>query len=330
MSVIKFTSFFLVGGAGFIGSHFIDALLRDKQVQRVTVFDNFSNGQAWHYQHHAHDARLHIVPGDAKSIEQLTDAMQGHELVMHFASNADIAQAIKNPSIDFNEGIVLTWHVLEAARLTGVKRIIYTSGSGVYGDMGEHASREDQGNLHPVSPYGASKLAGEAFISSYCHMFDMSACVFRFANVVGPRQTHGVAYDFIRRLSVQNENLRILGDGRQRKSYIDIEDIVSAVMLVNERMNGVFDVYNVASDDCISVKEIADIVIESMGITHAVPYEYTGGSKGWPGDVPVVRLNTDKLRALGWHCQHRSADAIRRAAEAMIRQHQPSACTSVT
>lgn len=315
-----FQSFFLVGGAGFIGSHLVDALLQRQDVHQVTLFDNFSNGQPWHYQHHQNDSRLSVIRGDAKSLHALTEAMRGHTVVVHLASNADISKAFEQPSIDFTEGIFLTHQVLEAARLTGVKRLIYTSGSGVYGDLGHSPCLEDQGRMHPISPYGASKLAGEAFISSYCHMFGLTACVFRFANVVGPRQTHGVGFDFIHQLFKNQRQLRILGDGTQSKSYIDVQDIVQAVLLAHEKMQGCFEVYNVATDDVMTVYDIAHTVVNCMGIKYPVSFEFTGGPRGWLGDVPVVRLNTDKIRELGWQCQFNSAEAIQKSAMAMISQ----------
>ncbi|MFI4917958.1 MAG: NAD-dependent epimerase/dehydratase family protein [Legionellales bacterium] len=313
-----FKSFFLVGGAGFIGSHFIDAYLKDSLVQKVTVYDNFSTGKEAHYQQHLHDARFSVVRGEIASSAQLTQAMQGHDVVMHFASNADISKAIASPSIDFHEGIFLTHQVLESARLTGVKRLLYTSGSGVYGDVGDLASSENQGNMHPISTYGASKLAGEAYISSYCHMFGLSACIFRFANVVGPRQTHGVGYDFVNSLSKNQSSLHILGDGSQSKSYIYIQDIVRAVLLANETMQGSFEVYNVATNDAITVYEIAQVVVACMGLENQVSFTFTGGDRGWKGDVPVVRLNTDKMRSLGWDCKYNSEQAITAAAYAML------------
>ena len=313
-----FESFFLVGGAGFIGSHFVDALLKQDSVQKVTIYDNFSNGQEWHYRHHCHDSRLSVIKGEIADSAYLTKAMQGHNVVMHFASNADISKAILDPTIDFKEGLALTHQVLESARLTDVKRLIYTSGSGVYGDVGELASCENQGDLQPISTYGASKLAGEAFISSYCHMFGLTACVFRFANVVGPRQTHGVGYDFVKSLDKNKTIIRILGNGSQSKSYIHVDDIVQAVLLANENMKGHYEVYNVSTDDYITVKEIASIVVECMALDNPVTFEFTGGDRGWHGDVPIVRLNSDKIRALGWSNKYNSAEAINRSAYAMI------------
>ncbi len=322
-----FKSFFLVGGAGFIGSHFLDALLKQNTVHKVTIFDNFSTGRESHYAEHRHDPRLSIIKGDAKDTGLLTQSMKNHEVVMHFASNSDISQAAINPGIDFTEGIFLTWQVLEAARISQVKRIIYTSGSGVYGDMGHLDSIENQGNMHPVSPYGASKLAGEAFISSYCHMFGLTACVFRFGNVVGPRQTHGVGYDFTNRLLKNNTTLRILGNGMQSKSYIHVHDVVQAVFIANKNLKNPFEVYNVATGDYITVCEIAEIIVECMGLKDEVRFEFTGGDRGWNGDVPIVRLNTDKIRALGWNCTHNSRQSIRESVLAMLgAARRPTAC----
>src|SRR6185437_8813943 len=186
---MNFKSYFLVGGAGFIGSHFIDALLERNDIQRVTIYDNFSSGRESHYQHHINNQRLFVIKGDVSDMPHLQQAMQGHEVVMHFASNPDISLAAKDPTVDFTQGVYLTYHVVEAARRNQVKRILYMSGSGVYGDVGINEIQENHGPLIPISTYGASKLFGEAFISSYSHMFDISACIFRFCNVVGPRQT---------------------------------------------------------------------------------------------------------------------------------------------
>jgi UDP-glucose 4-epimerase len=312
-------SFFLVGGAGFIGSHFIDRLLADERVKRVTVYDNFTSGQPWHYEEHLRDRRLRIVGADIHDFAALKEALSGHDAVIHLASNPDIARAISEPDIDFREGTMLTNSVVEAMRQTGVKRILYASGSGVYGDLGETEADEDHGPLEPVSTYGASKLAGEALISAYAHMFGMQGCAFRFGNVVGRRQTHGVGFDFIRRLRQDSTRLHILGDGRQSKSYIHVSDVVSAVLLVHERCTRPFEAFNVATGDYITVTEIANLACECLGLPAGlVKYEYTGGDRGWKGDVPVVRLSIDKIRALGWRPAHTSAEALREAMLAML------------
>jgi UDP-glucose 4-epimerase len=303
--------FFLAGGAGFIGSHFTDRLLASKDVEVVTLFDNFSSGREWHYAHHQGDARLRVIHGDVKDLAALERTMAGHDVVIHLASNPDISRAVTEPDIDFREGTFLTQQILEAMRRSGTKRLLYASGSGVYGDLGEREATEDFGPLTPVSTYGASKLAGEGLIASYCAMFGLTACAFRFGNVVGRRQTHGVGFDFVRRLRQQPDHLRILGDGQQSKSYIYVEDVVEAVLLAHQKASKSFEVYNVATADYITVTDIARLAMAVSGLSEEeVKLEYTGGDRGWKGDVPVVRLNTDRIRGLGWTCGRTSEQAL--------------------
>jgi UDP-glucose 4-epimerase len=301
---------FLVGGAGFIGSHFVDCLLSDGAAC-VTVYDNFSSGRAWHLEPHADDARLTVVEADAADLDALVEAMDGHDIVIHLASNPDIARAMTDPAVDFQEGTVLTHNVVEAMRMSSAKRILYASGSGVYGDLGEREADEDWGPLLPISTYGASKLAGEALISAYCFMFGLSGCVFRFGNVVGPRQTHGVGFDFVRRLIENPSELPILGDGTQSKSYVHVLDVVDAVLLAEREAGHPFDVFNVATGDYITVSEIADLAVDVLGLEDRRPvYRYTGGDRGWKGDVPVVRLNTERIRRLGWSNRYNAREAL--------------------
>lgn len=312
----------VVGGAGFIGSHFTDALLAIPAVNAVTIFDNFSSGREWHYQHHSSNPVLKVVRGDVNNSHLLTMAMAGHDVVIHLASNPDIARAAKDPDIDFREGTVLTRQVLEAMRVTGTRQILYASGSGVYGDSGALEFSEDHGPLLPISTYGASKLAGEALIASYCYMFGLKGCAFRFGNVVGPRQTHGVGFDFVRQLLDHPGELRILGDGSQSKSYIHVEDVVRAVLLAHRRTGQPFAAYNVATGDYITVTEIAKIAAEMLGRNGNTKFTYTGGDRGWKGDVPVVRLNTARIRSLGWECRRNTAEAIRASLAALLPEAQ--------
>jgi UDP-glucose 4-epimerase len=315
----KATRFFVVGGAGFIGAHFVDWLLGEGAAAGVTVYDNFSSGREWHLKEHQADPRLRVVRAEVADLPQLRQAMDGHDVVIHLASNPDIARAATEPDIDFWQGTALTQAVVEAMRVTSAKRILYASGSGVYGDLGTHEISEAQGSLLPISTYGASKLAGEALIASYVFMFGLSGCAFRFGNVVGPRQTHGVGFDFARRLLDDPSQLRILGDGSQSKSYVYISDIVAAVMLAHEQAAAAYDVFNVATPDTITVREIAELAVECVGLLRErVRFEYTGGDRGWKGDVPIVRLNAEKIRGLGWLCRHSSREALRRAMLAMI------------
>jgi UDP-glucose 4-epimerase len=309
----------IVGGAGFIGSHFVDRLLESAETESVTVFDNFSSGREWHLEGRAADPRLRVVRGDASELDSVAGAVAGSDTVIHLASNPDIARAVVEPAIDFDSGTLLTHHVLEAMRLSGTARIVYASGSGIYGDLGEVEVDEDHGPLSPISTYGASKLAGEALISAYCHMFGLSGYVFRFGNVVGPRQTHGVGYDFIRRLSREPSYLRILGDGRQSKSYIHVADVVEAVLVAVTRTAAPVATYNVATGDYMTVAEIASMTLDVMGLDpEGTELEFTESDRGWKGDVPVVRLSTKRLRALGWTNARSTRMAMRAALESVL------------
>jgi UDP-glucose 4-epimerase len=311
---------FVSGGAGFIGSHLVARLLASDERQTVVVFDNFSSGLETHLAPFDGDARLQIVRGDLKDIDAVRRAMAGCDTVFHLAANPDIARAATQPDIDFWEGTYLAHNVVEAMRETGTRKIFYTSGSGVYGENPQVAFAEDYGPLVPISTYAASKIACESLISSYCHMFDLVARVFRFANVVGPRQTHGVGYDFVRRLAADPTRLRILGDGTQSKSYIHVEDILNAVFTADAQSSSRYEVFNVATADYITVREIADLAVEVCGVDPArVTYDFTGGDRGWKGDVPVVRFDCRKLEALGWQNRRTSAEAVR---DAMIAMRQ--------
>ncbi len=319
---------FIVGGAGFIGSHFTDRLLEREDIEALTIFDNFSSGREWHIDDHTTDSRFSVVRGDVGDLSALSEAMSGHQTVIHLASNPDIARAMTEPAIDFAEGTLLTHHVVEAMRLTGARRILYASGSGIYGDLGEVEGTEDYGPLIPVSTYGASKLAGEALISSYCFMFGLTGCVFRFGNVVGPRQTHGVGFDFVRRLDDDSSRLEILGDGRQSKSYVHVSDVVEAVLLAAEHAPLPFAAYNVATGDYITVREIAELAAEVVGIAPGVTeLVFSGGDRGWKGDVPIVRLSTERIRQLGWENRLDTRQALRASLEAMLVENRAGRLT---
>jgi UDP-glucose 4-epimerase len=308
----------VVGGAGFIGGHLVARLLSDPAVERVTVFDNFTSGREEHLARSLGDPRLEVVRGDVKDLPALVDAAAGHDAAIHLASNPDIARAAKEPSIDFDEGTLLTHHVLEALRRASVERILYASGSGVYGDIGEIEADEDRGPLIPISTYGASKLAGEGLIAAYCFMFGLVGRVFRFGNVVGPLQTHGVGLDFVRKLLADPASLPILGDGSQSKSYVHVDDVIEA-MLVASSTDQPYGAYNVATGDYITVAEIADLAVEVVGLEPgSVRYEYSGGDRGWKGDVPIVRLSTERIRALGWAPTRTSREALHESMAALV------------
>lgn len=309
----------IVGGAGFIGSHFVERLLTDQTVEAITVYDNFSSGRHWHLRPFEGDARLSVIRADVEDLATLSSAVRGHETIIHLASNPDIARAATEPAVDFEQGTRLTHNVVEAVRLGGGGRILYASGSGVYGDVGTFEAPEDLGALVPVSTYGASKLAGEALIASYAHMFGLTGCAFRFGNVVGPRQTHGVGYDFVRHLVADQTRLRILGDGLQSKSYVHVDDVVDAVLLAAVAAPLPYAVYNVATRDYPTVRDIAKLAVQVLGLDpESVEFEYSGGDRGWKGDVPVVRLDSRRIRELGWANKRTSSEALTASMESLV------------
>lgn len=313
LSNIKFKArrFFVTGGAGFIGATMCQKLLEQNSVEAVTVIDNFSSGREWHIEKFRSDPRFTLIRGELHNAELLVSSMKTHDCVIHFASNPDIAKAVTDPDIDYRQGTELTRAVVEAARINRVENILYTSGSGVYGDMGEALMTEESGKFEPVSTYAASKIAGEALISAYAHMHGLEARAFRFANVVGPHQTHGVGYDFLKKLLRDSSRLRILGDGNQSKSYIYVDDVVEAMLLALNVSKGPYQVYNVGTGDYVTVNEIAQIAVEVLGLQGgSVRFEYTGGSVGWRGDVAKMRMDSTKISTLGWKRSRGSRQAI--------------------
>jgi UDP-glucose 4-epimerase len=308
----------LIGGAGFIGSHITEALLLEKK--SVTVIDNFCSGTIGHLKNYLSNSSLRIMELNVENTNKLCDAVKGSRVIIHLASNPDIAKAINEPRIDFTQGTILTESVAEAARISNVQKILYASGSGVYGDAGQTLLNENS-PLNPISTYGASKLASEALLSSYSYMFGIETVAFRFANVVGPKQTHGVAYDFIKRLLHDQTRLTVMGDGFQEKAYIHVSDIVSAVLSFSDQQLAYYDVYNVSNRDYLSVNSIAEIVFSVLGLKkHLVDIQYTGGAKGWKADVPVVRLDPTKIEQTGWVAKLTSAEAMLSAVRAMYEE----------
>ena len=312
-------SWCVVGGAGFIGSTLVGRLLAEERVDRVVVLDNLSSGSREMLGGSLGDSRVDLIVGDCGDPEVSSRALEGVDVVVHLASNPDIARAVTEPEIDFSSGTLLTNSVVEAARTQGVNTIVYASGSGVYGDLGDLEIPEDHGPLRPVSTYGASKLAGEALVCAYSHMFGLRGRAFRFANVVGPRQTHGVGYDFLNKLAGDPTRLEILGDGRQSKCYIAIADVLDAILgVIDEPGDLPYEVFNVSTDDALSVDEIAGAACRASGLDPGmVVFEHTGGRGGWNGDVPVVRLDTSRIRSRGWAPKRSSAAAMEWALASM-------------
>ena len=310
--------FFVTGGAGFLGSNLVDTILQ-RRLGPVTVFDNFLTGKRDYLRNWLDSSELAIIEGDGGNFAALVDAIRNHDVVFHLAANSDIARAATDPLVDFDNGTRLTQTLLEAMRTAGVKRVLFSSGSGVYGDIPAKPIPEDYTPMIPISTYGASKLASEALISAYCHMFDLTGTVFRFANVVGPHMTHGVTHDFARRLRADSSHLRIMGDGNQSKPYIHADDVVAAMLLVVSHQTSGYQYYNVGSEDHLLVREIADIVVAEMGLKN-VKYQYTGGARGWRADVPIYRLDTRKVRSLGWNNEMNSREAVTASTRSLLAE----------
>jgi len=306
----------ITGGAGFIGSNMTDRLLNDEK-NEVTIIDNFCSGQMSYIKDHQKNNRFNLIKGDMLDIELLKDIIQGQDFVYHFSANPDIAKGMIQTDLDLKQSIIATYNLMEAMRIHNIKNIVYSSGSGVYGDVGFIETAESFGPLLPISMYGASKLGAEGIISAFCHMFDIQAWIYRFANVVGRRQTHGVGFDFINKLRKNSEMLQILGDGKQSKSYIHISDVIEAMLYTIEKSNDRVNLFNVATYDYITVNEIAKIVIEEMALNNVI-LEHTDGDRGWKGDVPVVRINQRKINNLGWKPKLSSIEAVRLSIKEML------------
>ena len=309
--------YFITGGAGFIGSNITDRLFQTESCQ-VIIFDDFSGGRSAFLKSHFGNPEFKLIEGDVLDSTSLEKAMKGCNFVIHLSANPDIARGSIETDLDIRQSVLGSYNVLEAMRNQGIKQLAFTSGSGVYGDVGSVETAENYGPLFPVSMYGASKLGAEAIISAFCHMFGMTSWFFRFANVVGGRQTHGVGYDFLRKLRKDPGKLVILGNGLQSKSYIHVSDAISAMLIAIRNTDDPVNVFNVATGDYISVNEIAQIVCDEMGLRE-VEFSYTGGERGWTGDVPVVRLNSERIRKLGWRPKYSSAEAVRHSMRELLQ-----------
>ncbi|HPE63060.1 MAG TPA: NAD-dependent epimerase/dehydratase family protein [Methanothrix sp.] len=316
--MIEGRSILVTGGAGFIGSHLVDRLIESN---RVTVLDNFSSGKMEFIEGHIPDSKFRLVEADLLDRRAVEAALEGIDLVIHLAANPDVKIGAEDTRTHLDQNVIATYNLLDSMRKMGVSEIAFTSTSTVYGEAKIVPTPEDYGPLLPISLYGASKLACEALISAFCATFDMRSWIFRFANIVGERGTHGVIVDFIRKLETNPETLEILGSGKQRKSYLLVQDCVEAMIFALEKARDGVNVFNVGSTDSVDVTEIADVVVEKMGL-FGVEYRYTGGvdGRGWKGDVKTMLLSIEALEKLGWSPSRSSREAIEAAAEAVLRR----------
>lgn len=304
----------VTGGAGFIGSHLVSRLMEEGH--EVMVIDNLSGGRMEFIEPYFSDDRFSFVKHDLTE-DRLIRGIKGSDIVFHLAANPDVKLGADDTRVHLRQNVIATYHVLESMRAFGIKDIAFTSTSTVYGEAAVIPTPEDYGPLVPISLYGASKLACEALISAYCGTFEMEAWVYRFANIIGDHGTHGVIYDFINKLREDPARLAILGDGRQSKSYLHVDDCVDAMLFALEKGKGKVNIYNIGSEDRIDVTGIARIVAGEMGLEGA-EFTYTGGDRGWKGDVPLMGLSIEKMKALGWRPKYNSEISVRRCTRALL------------
>jgi UDP-glucose 4-epimerase len=297
----------VTGGAGFIGSNLVDKLLAEGN--EVTVIDNLSSGKMEFIEHHDQDQNFKLIKLDMLELEKLKIAIKGADIVYHLAANPDVRLGEQNTRVHLEQNIIVTYNLLEAMRMNKQQNIVFTSTSTVYGEASIIPTPENYGPLIPISLYGASKLACEALITSYCHTFEMRSWIFRFANIVGERGTHGIIIDFINKLKANPKGLEILGDGQQRKSYIHISDCIDGILFAINNSNEMANIFNIGSSDTINSTQIGELIVKEMGL-HDVKFTYTGGTRGWKGDVPKMLLSIDKLQKLGWNPSHNSKSSV--------------------
>lgn len=306
--------YFVSGGAGFIGSH-----LADRLVQRgeVTVYDNLSSGKSEFVLHHIGEPNFHFIEGDLLDWQKLAESMRDHEVVFHLAANPDARRGIEQTNLDLKQETIATYNVLEAMRLNHIHKMVFASSGTIYGETPVIPLAENYGPVLPISLYGAGKVASEALISAFCHTFDMRSWIFRFANIVGPRATHGVIYDFIHKLNENPNELEILGDGTQEKPYLWVGDCVEGLLFGFSNSDWRVNVFNLGCESTTDVSTIAKLVVKGMG-SGEVRFKYTGGDRGWKGDVPQVRLDVGKMKKLGWEAKLTSDQAVERAVGEII------------
>jgi UDP-glucose 4-epimerase len=306
----------ITGGAGFVGSHLSDLLV--SKDYDVVALDNLSMGTIKNINHLAKHKKFEFIKEDLLHLDRLKDIFQANKFdaVFHLAANSDIANSAGNPGIDLDNTFMATWNALECCRLFHVNQFIFASTSAVYGDVARELT-EESGPLLPVSYYGAGKLASEGFICAYSFMNNIQSWIVRFPNVVGERTTHGVIHDFIKKLKSNPKQLEILGNGNQKKPYVYVKDMVDAVFFLYQKAKEKLNCYNVGAEDQTTVTEIAKIVCEEMELNN-VEFKYTGGNRGWRGDVPQYKYDLKKINSLGWKARYSSREAVRMAVRSIL------------
>ena len=300
----------ITGGAGFIGCHLTRELLKENN--KVICIDNFTLGTEENIRDFLSNDNFKFIKEDVTNVDNILNKLENEkiDIIYHLAANSDIQKGGKDPSVDFHNTLETTYAALEIARVKQIKDFFFSSTSAIYGNRTDELLKEDMGSLRPISYYGGSKLASESLISSYAYMNEMNVVVFRFPNVIGPNLTHGVIYDFTKKLHANPNKLVILGDGTQSKPYIYVEDLVEVIIKMTQDIKQGVEVYNIGIEGSTSVTKIADIVCNELGLEN-VEYEYTGGNVGWKGDVPKFQYDLTKIHNQGWEAKHTSDESVK-------------------
>ena len=301
---------FVTGGAGFIGSHLVDTLM--SRGENVTVYDNFTSGKKEFLEQHMNNDKFSLIEADLLDLDTVKKEIKGHDVIFHIAANPFVRLGETQTRLDLEQGAIATYNILEAMRLNNIKKIVFSSSSVVYAETPDISIPEEYGPTLPISMYGAGKLAAEGLISAFCGTFGFQAWIYRFANVVGIRGTHGVIVDFIDKLNKNPGELEILGDGKQQKPYLHACDVVEGILHGYEHSNEQLNLFNLGCDSNTTVTRIAEMVVEEMGLKN-VEFKYTGGKRGWAGDVPRFQLDASKMNKLGWKENYTSDEAVRKA-----------------
>jgi len=276
----------------------------------ITAYDNLVSGKKTRLENSLRNPRFKFVQGDLTDYDNLEKQMKGHDIVWHFGANTNMRIGLTDPKVDFSNGLIGTFNVLNAMRSNGIGELIFPSSGAVYGDITRPPASEEYGPLLPVSTYGAGKLSAEGWISAYWHLANIRSWIFRFGNVLGARMTHGVIYDLLNRLQSNSEELEVLGDGTGEKNYFLVEECIDGIIYAyNHSNHDGAEIFNLGSDTTTRVSQIVKIILEETGKNPKI--RYTGGERGWPGDQPRVYMNIEKMKKLGWSTKLSSDEAVR-------------------
>lgn len=310
---------FVAGGAGFIGSNLVPRLLEKRWT--VTVYDNLSGGRKEFLAPFFKEKGFKFIRANLLNIDSLNRYIKGHDAVFHLAASSDISLGIRKTDLDLKNSFLTTFNILESMRKNNIKKLVFASSGSIYGEYKGTPFGENKGPALPLSLYAASKVASEAYISAFCSVYNIQAWIFRLANIVGPNATHGVVFDFIKKLKNNPKRLQILGDGNQKKPYLYVGECIDGILYVFRHAGDKLNYFNLSPNDTTDVKSIARIIVETMGLKN-VQFAFTNADAGWPGDQKEIWMNGSKISMLGWKAKLASKEAVRLAALKILENNR--------